>query len=57
MYPVRINIKETTEINTPASNLNVALSIERDGELHTSLSGKHDDIISLLQTFLSKFLE
>ena len=43
MYPVELEIKDTTESNTSASNLDLHLSIERDGQLHTSIYDKHDD--------------
>ena len=35
MYPVELEIKDTTESNTSASYLDLLLSIERDGRLHT----------------------
>ena len=37
MYPVELEIKDTTESNTPASYLDLLLSIGRDGQLHTSI--------------------
>ena len=43
MYPVELEIKETTESNTSASYLNLLLSIERDGQFHSSMYDKRDD--------------
>ena len=43
MYPVELEIKDTTESNTSASYLDLLLSIERDGQLRTSLYDKRDD--------------
>ena len=43
MYPVELEIKDTTESNTSASFLDLLLSIERDGQLHTSIYDKRDD--------------
>ena len=43
MYPTELEIKDTTESNTSASYLDLLLSIERDGQLHTSLYDKRDD--------------
>ena len=43
MYPVELEIKDTTESNTSASYLDLLLSIERDGKLQTSIYDKHDD--------------
>ena len=43
MYPVELEIKDTTESNTSASNLDLLLSIGRDGRLHTSIYDKRDD--------------
>ena len=37
MYPVELEIKETTESNTSASYLDLLLSIGKDGQLHTSI--------------------
>ena len=38
MYPVELEIKDTTEsnVNTSASDLDLLLSIGRDGQLYTS---------------------
>ena len=43
MYPAELEIKDTTESNTSASYLDLLLSIESDGQLHTSLYDKRDD--------------
>ena len=43
MYPAEPEIKDTTESNTSASYLDLLLSIERDGQLLTSLYDKRDD--------------
>ena len=43
MYPVELEIKDTTKSNTSTSNLDLLLSIERDGQLPTSIYYKHDD--------------
>ena len=43
MYPPELEIKDTTESNTPASYLDLLLPIGRDGQLHTSLYDKCDD--------------
>ena len=43
MYPAKLEIKDTTERNTSASNLGLLLSIESDGQLRTSLYDKRDD--------------
>ena len=43
MYPAELEIKDTTESNTSASYLDILLSIESDGQLHTSLYDKRDD--------------
>ena len=40
MYPVELEIKDTTESTTSASYLDLLLSIGRDGQLHTSIYGK-----------------
>ena len=50
MYPPELEIKDTTVSNTSASSLDLLLSIDRDGQLHTSLYDKRDDLISILQT-------
>ena len=43
MYPPELEIKDTTKSNTSASYLALHLSIDRDGQLHTSLYDKRDD--------------
>ena len=43
MYPVELEIKDTTESNTFTSYLDLLLSIGRDGQLHTSIYDKRDD--------------
>ena len=43
MYPVELEINDTTEIKTSASYLDLLLSIGRDGQLHTSIYDKRDD--------------
>ena len=43
MYPVELEIKDTTESNTSASYLDLLLSIGRDSQLHTSIYDKRDD--------------
>ena len=43
MYPAELGIKDTTESTTSASNLDLLLSIGRDGHLHTSIYDKRDD--------------
>ena len=42
MYPAELEIKDKTESNTSASYLDLHLSIERDGQLRTSLYDKRD---------------
>ena len=43
IYAAELEIKDTTESITPASYLDLLLSIGRDGELHTSSYDKRDD--------------
>ena len=43
MYPVELEIKDTTASNTSASYLDLLLPIGRDGQLHTSIYDKRDD--------------
>ena len=43
MYPAELEIIDTTESNTSASYLVLLLSIESDGQLHTSLYDKLDN--------------
>ena len=51
MYPVELEIKDTTESNTSASDLDLLLSIGRDGQLHTSIYYKRDDFNFHVTTF------
>ena len=51
MYPVELEIKETTESNTSASYLDLLLSIGRDGQLHTSIYDKCDDFNFCITNF------
>ena len=51
MYPVELEIKDTTENNTSASYLDLLLSIGRDGQLHTSIYDKCDDFIFHITNF------
>ena len=43
MYPVELEVKDTTESNTSASYLDLLLSIGRGSQLHTSIYDKRDD--------------
>ena len=43
MYPVELEIKDTTESNMSACYLDLLLSIGRDGQLHTSTYDIRDD--------------
>ena len=43
MYPVELEIKDTTENITSASYLDLLLSIGKDGQVHTSIYYKRDD--------------
>ena len=43
MYPPEPEIKDTTESNTSGSCLDLLMSIDRNGQLHTSLYDKRDD--------------
>ena len=43
MYPIELEIKDTTESNPSASYLDLLLSIGMDGQLHTSIYDKRDD--------------
>ena len=44
MYPVELEIKDTTESNTSSSYLDLLLSIGKDGQLPTSIYDKRDDL-------------
>ena len=43
MYPVELEIKDTTESTISASYLDLLLSIGRDGQLHASIYDKRED--------------
>ena len=43
VYPVELEIKDTTESNTSATYIDLLLSIERDSQLHISICYKRDD--------------
>ena len=43
MYPVELEIKDTTESITFAFYLDLLLSIRKDGKIHTSIEDKQDD--------------
>ena len=51
MFPAELEIKDTTEINTSASYLDLLLSIESDGQLRTSLYDKRDDFNFHIKNF------
>ena len=44
MYPLELGIKDTAERNTSASYLDLLLTIERDGQLHSSIFDKHKEL-------------
>ena len=44
MYPVELEIKDETESIISAFYLDLLLSIGRDGQLHTSIYDKRDDL-------------
>ena len=44
MYPVKLEIQNTTESNTSASYLDLLLSIWREDQLHTSIYDNRDDL-------------
>ena len=50
-YPFELDNKDTTESTTSASYLDLLLSIERDGQLHTSIYDKLDDFNFHIKTF------
>ena len=52
MYPAQLEIKDTTEIHTSASYLDLLLSIGRHGQLHTSIYYKQDDFNFHITNFL-----
>ena len=43
MYPVELEIKDTTESSTSASYLYLLLSTEMDGKRHNSIYDKHNE--------------
>ena len=51
MFPAELEIKDTTEIITSASYLDLLLSIGRDGQLHTSIYDKRDDFNFHIKNF------
>ena len=51
MFPVELEIKDSTESNNSASYLDLLLSIGRDGQLHTSIDDKHDDFNFYITNF------
>ena len=51
MYPVELEIKDTTESNTSAFCLDLLLSIGKDSQLHTSIYDKRDDFIFHMTNF------
>ena len=51
MYPAELEIKDTSESTTFASNLDLLLSIGRDGQLHTSIYDKRDDFNFYITNF------
>ena len=53
MYPVELEIKDTTGSNTCISYLDLLLSIGRDDQLHTSIYDKRDDFNFHIQIFRS----
>ena len=53
MYPVELEIKDTTESSISASSLDLLLSIGRDGQLHTSIYDKRDDFNFHITNFRS----
>ena len=51
IYPAELEIKNTMESNTSASYLDLLLSIEKDGQLHTSLYDKREYFIFHITNF------
>ena len=51
MYPVELEIKNTTESNTSTSYLDLLLLIGRDGQLHTSIYDKREDFNFVITNF------
>ena len=56
--PVKLEIKDTTESNTSTSYLDLLLSIGRDGQLHTSIYEKRDNLYFHITNvpFLSSYI-
>ena len=52
MYPVELEIKDTTESNTSVPYLDLLLSIGRDGQLHTSFYDERDNFNFHITNFL-----
>ena len=52
IYPVDIEIKDTSESITSAPYLDLQLSIWRDGQLHTSIYDNRDDFNFNIKNFL-----
>ena len=58
MYPVELEIKDTTQSNTSASYLDLLLSIGRDGQLHASIYDKRGDFnfhITIFRSWVAIF--
>ena len=53
MYPLELEIKDTTESKTSVSYLDIFLSIGRDGPLHILIYDKRDDLNLQSQIFRS----
>ena len=53
MYPVELEIKDTTESNT-ASHMYL-LSIGRDGQIHTSIYEKRDDFNFRIRSWVATY--
>ena len=52
MYPAELEIKDTKKSTRSASYLDLLLSIERGGQLHTSIYDKRDDFNFHITNFL-----
>ena len=51
VYLVELEIKDATDSNTSASYMDLRLSIRRDGQIHTSIYDKCDDLNSHITNF------
>ena len=51
MYPVKLETKGTTKSNQYASYLDLLLSIGKDGQLHTSIYDKRDNLSIQITNF------